>query len=125
MMRKHLDAKGEVDYDYKEDTLFFKIQNREYVKSIDFEDMVLDVDKEGFITGIQVFDVSKLFKLSKEALRNVKYTQFNTKVEKNVITVQFMFTCVQRNKTIVERGENMIRESPSPLLEREVECIVA
>ncbi len=122
---KPLRAKGEVDYDHKEDTLFFKIKDREYVKSIDFEDMVLDVDKEGFITGIQVFDVSKLFKLSKEALRNVKYTQFNTKVEKNVITVQFMFTCVQRNKTIVERGENMIRESPSPLLEREVECIVA
>ncbi len=125
MTTKHLEAKGEVDYDYKEDTLFFKIKNREYAKSIDFEDMVLDVDKEGFITGIQIFDVSKLFKLQKEALRNVKYTQFNTKVKKNVITVQFMFNCVLRNKQIVERGENMIRESPSPLLEREVECIVA
>ena len=49
---KHLDAKGngEVDYDYAHDIILFKVKDREYSKSVEFEDLVLDIDKEGFIT---------------------------------------------------------------------------
>ena len=123
---KHLEAKnkGEVDYDFKEDTLFFKIKNREYLKSIDFDDLVVDIDKEGFITGIQIFGASKLFKLSKEALRNVKHMSFNTKVENKVITLEFQFACMQRNKVVEMRGQNLVRESDSPLTEGDVLCTV-
>ena len=124
MEPKHLDArgKGEVDYDYKNDILFFKVKDREYTRSLEFEDIVLDVDKEGFITGIQLFDASRLFRADKDALMKVRRWEFNTKVEENVITLQLMFEMVKRKKVIVEQGQNLVREATSPLNDSEVLC---
>lgn len=124
MEPKHLDArgKGEVDYDYKNDILFFKVKDREYTRSLEFEDIVLDVDKEGFITGIQLFDASRLFRADKDALMKVRRWEFNTKVEENVITLQFRFEMVKQNKVIVEQGQNLVREATSPLNDSEVLC---
>ena|SRR3989344_4547266 len=126
MKDKHLDAKGkgEVNYDYKNDTLLFKIKDREYVKSIDFDDLVVDIDKEGYITGVQIFEASEMFKIDKEALRNIKYFEFDTKAENNVISIRLRFTHVRRNKQVIERGENLRRESASPLIDSEVLCTV-
>ncbi len=123
---EHLDArgKGEVDYDYKEDTLFFKIKNREYKKSLDYGNFVLDIDKEGFITGIQLFDASKLFKIDKNALLKVKRWEFNTKVENKIITVQLTFETVKRNKVIIEKGHNLERETTARLQDSETMCTI-
>jgi len=124
METKHLDArgKGEVDYDYKNDTLFFKIKNRTYLKSLDFGNLVLDVDKEGFITGIQIFDASKLFKMEKDALLKVRSWEFNTKVENKVINVQLSFEVVKRNKVIAR--QNFERETTAQLHDSEVLCTI-
>jgi len=75
---KHLDAKGkgEMDYDYSNDILFFKVKNRDYDHSIELEDVVLDVDKEGYTTGIQIFGASKMFDVDKDSLRNVRKWEF-------------------------------------------------
>jgi uncharacterized protein YuzE len=55
MTKPYLNAKGkgEADYDYANDILFFKIKDREYSHSIELEDIVLDIDVSGIITGIQ------------------------------------------------------------------------
>ena len=126
MTNKHLDArgKGEVDYDYKDDTLFFKIKNRDYDHSIDFEDFVVDIDKEGYITGIQVFGASELFKLPKLALNNIKYMEFDARAENNIIKLRLLFRCMLRNREIVQAGENLERESTSPLQDKAVLCSV-
>ena len=65
MANKHLDGKGkgEYSYDYKNDVMFFKIKNRDYLKSIDFDNFVADIDKEGYITGVRIFDATRIFKL--------------------------------------------------------------
>ena len=114
MKTKYLDAKGKgiVDYDFEEDTLFFKVKNRDYLKSIDFGDFVLDVDTKGFVTGIQIFDASKLFDVSKTTLNKVKRWQFHTKVEENKILLQLSFEAVNKNKTVVER-HSLVRDYPS------------
>ncbi len=121
MELKHLTAKGngESDYDYINDILFFKIKDREYHKSIEFEDIILDIDKEGFITGIQIFDASSIFKLSKEAVKEIKKWFFEIKVENNIINIQLMFKTMIRNK-IIERGQNIVRKSPSLLKDSEI-----
>ena len=120
---KHLDAKGngEVDYDYAHDIILFKVKDREYSKSVEFEDIVLDIDKEGFITGIQIFNASNMFKVEKESLNEIKNWNFEIKVENNVIFVQLTFEIVKRNK-IIERVQNIIRKSPSLLKNSEV-CV--
>lgn len=120
---KHLDAKGkgENDYDFANDVLFFKVKNREYDHSIELDDIVLDVDNEGYITGIQIFDASKMFNIEKDALRNVQKWEFTVRTEGKVIFIQLMFEMVRRNK-FIERGQNLIRESSSLLTDSEVMC---
>ena len=127
MQTKHLDAKGkgQIDYDYQEDVLFFKTKGREYSESIDLDDVVVDIDQEGYITGIQIFEATKLFKLSKEILRNIKQMEFNSKGEGKVITIQLFFISTFRNKVIAQQGQNIIREASSPLTPAEVLCTVA
>lgn len=112
-MKKHLDAKGkgEYKYDYRNDILLFKIKNREYLKSIDFDNFTLDIDTEGFITGIRVFDASKVFGLTKIALNNIKNFEFNTSAENKVITIQLKFMSVLRNKPVIKGSENFVREA--------------
>ncbi len=43
---RHLEAKGKMDYDYANDILFFKLKDREYAFSIEFHNIVIDIDKE-------------------------------------------------------------------------------
>ena len=123
MKPKHLDATGlgEMDYDYNNDILLFKVKDREYGHSLELEDIVLDIDKEGYITGIQIFGASAMFNADKNALRSVRKWEFTIKAEGNVISVQLVFEMVRRNK-IIERGQNLIRESSSLLIDSEVQC---
>ena len=133
MENKHLDArgKGEYTYDYRNDILLFKIKNREYAMSIEFENLVVDIDKEGFITGLRIFDASQLFKLSKIALNKVRSFEFNTKVEtgakkEKVITIQLRFVPMLRNKPMIKQGQDIVRESfSSQIKNSEVLCTVA
>ena len=115
METKHLNAKGkgQVIYDYTNDILLFKIKNRDYDKSIDFDDnnLSIDIDKEGFITGVQIFDATEVFNLKKGVLQEIKAFEFNSKCENNVITIQLKFVCVLRNKQIERCGQNFIREA--------------
>jgi len=123
METKHLDAKGkgEMDYDYANDILFFKVKEREYDRSIELEDVVLDIDKEGYITGIQIFGASNMFNIQKNALQNVQKWEFKVKTEGKVVFVQLMFKMLRRNQ-VVERGQNLVREAPSLLTDSEVMC---
>ncbi|MCX6706891.1 MAG: DUF2283 domain-containing protein [Candidatus Woesearchaeota archaeon] len=128
MKGKHLNAKGkgESSYDYKNDILLFKIKDREYKLSLDFGNLVVDVDKEGFITGLRIFDASQLLRLSKLALKNVKQFEFNAKVEEKVITIQLRFMSMLRNKCLVKQGQDFVRDAINSKIEdSEVSCTVA
>ena len=97
---KHLEAEGEMDYDYANDILFFKVKNREYDFSIEFQNMVIDVDKEQFIVGIQIFDASDFLKINKSNLRKITKWQFKAKLKDNEFRVDLYYQVVARNKTI-------------------------
>ena len=128
MTNKNLDAKGkgEYSYDYRNDILLFKIRDREYSLSIDFDNLIADIDIEGFITGLRIFDASRVFKLSKMALNNVRAFEFNTKVEDKIITIQLRFTAVLRNKPVIKQGQDFVREAlGSQIKNSEVLCTVA
>lgn len=128
MGNKHLDArgKGEYVYDYSNDILLFKIRDRDYNISLDFENLIVDVDTKGFITGLRLFDASKIFGLSKLALNSIKQFEFNTKVENKVITIQLRFTSVLRNKPVIKHGQDIVREAVnSHIRDSEVMCTIA
>ncbi len=111
---KHLEAAGEMDYDYVNDILFFKVKNREYSFSIEFQNMVIDVDEEKFIVGIQLFEASKFLEMSKINLREIPKWQFNAKIEKGVIELRLNYQLQIRNR-IYEKSPIIIQEDKSGL----------
>lgn len=128
MKNKHLDGrgKGEYNYDYRNDILLFKIKDRNYLKSMDFGNIIVDIDEEGFVTGLRIFDASEMFKLSKVAVAKIKQFEFNSKVEDKVITIQLRFTSILRNKPIIKQGQDFVREAlDSQIKDSEVLCTIA
>lgn len=99
-MERKLEAEGEMDYDHVNDILFFKIKNREYDFSLEFQNFVVDVDEEQFIVGIQVFDASKFLRISKANLRQVSRWQFKARLNNGELRIDLYYQVIVRNKTI-------------------------
>jgi len=120
---RHLEAEGEMDYDYVNDVLFFKIKNREYSFSIEFQNRVIDVDEEKFVVGIQIFNASKFLRLSKINLREISKWQFKTKIEDGIIELRLNYQIEIRNK-VYEKSPIIIQENkskiPSPQMVRTI-----
>jgi len=122
MTGKKLEGKGEVDYDYKHDILFFKTKDREYVKSIELLDnLVVDVDKEGFLTGIQMFDASEYLNIDKKSLLQIPNWQFTINVHENIIEIRLVFQIKIRNK-IVEKNPIISQQINQKLPNSELVC---
>jgi len=102
MMNKErtLEAEGEMDYDYVNDILIFKVKDREYDFSIEFQNMVVDVDTEQFIVGIQIFDASKFLKIDRGHLGKITKWQFKAKLKENEFRIYLYYQVVVRNKTV-------------------------
>ena len=95
-----LEAEGEMDYDYANDILLFKMKDREYDFSIEFQNMVVDVDSKQFIVGIQIFEVSEFLKMSKEHLRKITKWQFKAKLKDNEFRIDLYYQVIVRNKIV-------------------------
>ncbi|MDO8556138.1 MAG: DUF2283 domain-containing protein [Nanoarchaeota archaeon] len=114
-----------MSYDYKHDILFFKVKDRTYKQSIELDDIIIDLDTEGYATGLQIFDAAKMFNTDKMTLRNIKTWEFSINIENGKITIALMFIMTRRNKIIVERrGQNLIREIDNKNINTEVLCTI-
>jgi len=111
---KNLEAEGEMDYDYVNDILFFKVKNRDYDFSIEFQNMVIDIDEEKFVVGIQIFDASEFLGISKVNLREVPKWQFKAKIEQGVIELRLNYQIEVRNK-VIDKNPIIIQENKSNL----------
>lgn len=120
---RNLQGKGEFDYDYSEDMLFFKLKNRDYEKSIELHRFSIDIDKENFIVGVQIFGASDFFGMSKEQLRNVKKWSFQASTDGKRLEIRLVFQTVFRNK-IIEPRPIIIEEMKEPLPDSKVVCIM-
>ena len=114
MKPKCLEAEGEMDYDFINDVIFFKIKNREYDFSIEFQNMAIDVDEEKFIVGIQLFEASKFLRMSKVNLREIPIWQFKARIDKGIIELRLDYQLKVRNK-IFEKNPIIIQENKSGL----------
>lgn len=113
-IERTLEADGEMDYDYINDILFFKVKNREYLFSLEFQNMVIDIDEEKFITGIQIFGASEFLGISKINLRQIPKWQFKARINKGTIELRLFYQICIRNK-IIEKTPIIIQENKSNL----------
>ena len=126
-MRNHLKAKGKIDYDYKEDAIFFynvsPNEGHEYVKSHDIDGLIIDLDSHDHVVAIELLDASEKLNVSKAMLMEIKGGKFSAKVNKKLIKLAFFLTMVQRNKERIATL-NLERLNREAIKETALECAV-
>ena len=130
MTQKHLDGTGKSEfvYDFNSDILMFKVKDRDYKNSVEFQNFVADIDIEGFVTGIRVFDASTVFGIDKYTLTHIVKWGFKTSVESGMITVRLSFVGQVRNKELpVENFTQQLTTALNDynLTDSSVECALA
>jgi uncharacterized protein YuzE len=120
---RKLEGSGVVDYDFVNDILFFKVDKREYSHSIELLGYVVDLDIEGFVVGLQIFNASNQFGISKNALRVIKSWKFEASLIEDVLEVKVFFNMIQRNK-IIEKNQILVQKMGENLPNSTVLCRV-
>lgn len=110
---RKLEGKGVMDYDYKNDILFFKIDNREYDWSIEFENLVIDIDTEDFIVGLQIVNASRFLGVPKEHLK-INTWQFKARITPESIEIRLTCKVTIRN-TIKEFSPIIVQQNTESL----------
>ena len=122
MTGKRLEKKGEADYDYKHDILFFKVSEREYSRSIEIENFAIDIDKEDFLVGIQIFEASKFLKIKdKKVLMSIPKWQFEANMQDGRIEIRLTFEIKQRNQ-IIEKNPIILQNVDEDLPNSRLLC---
>ena len=124
--------KGEVDYDFKHDILFFKTKNREYQRSLELDNLILDIDSEGYIVGIQIYEASHFLNVERLKLRDIPNWEFNVKTEqmdqqgKKITKIEFrlVFQVRVRNKLIEKNPIIMPQPIDEKLPNSDLMCFV-
>lgn len=99
MKPRHLEGKGEMDYDYVSDIFF--INNGEKVKaSIDIGDFVLDVNHNNLICGIEVMDASENMGISKDFLKNIKNIRMSVNYNTNHVYILLVINFQKKGKEV-------------------------
>lgn len=123
MKERYLEAEGEMDYDFVNDILFFKVKEREYDFSLEFQNMVIDIDNEKFITGIQIFNASEFLGIQKQYLRQIPKWQFRARINQGVVEIRLFYQISIRNK-IIKGNPIIIQQNtanlPSPQMVRTI-----
>ena len=120
---KYLGKEGAFDYDYVNDILFFKVDEREYAFSVELLDYVIDLDIEGFVVGLQIFDASKHFGMNKNSLREVKNWRLEARIRAGVIEVKLIFTSILRNK-MIEKNPILVQRIDGNIADSRVVCTI-
>lgn len=123
MENKTLEKSGSFDYDYLNDILFFKVNEREYSHSIELLDYVIDIDTEEFIVGLQIFNASSYFNMTKDSLRDVKNWSLKASIKNNVLEVKLVFNSVLRNK-IIEKSPILVQRIEEDVPNSQVICTI-
>ena len=121
--KKILREKGSFDYDYLNDVLFFKVDEREYSHSMELLGYVIDVDTEGYVVGLQIFGASTYFNMSKDCLRKVVSWKLDARVTDGILEIRLLFTSMLRNR-IVEKNPILVQNLNESLPNSEVLCMV-
>jgi uncharacterized protein YuzE len=122
MNKKIFNKKGEWDYDFFSDILFFKVKEREYSHSIELKNLVVDVDSENFIVGLQIFNASRFFNIDKPLLRQMNSWKLEASIENNILEIRVLFNIIQRNK-IIEKSPILIQEINRDMPDSKIICV--
>ncbi len=99
MMLPHSDL-SKYDYDLENDSIFFYGTNKKYKKSLDLDDIIIDVSEDNYAMAIEILDASKKFNVPKSDLLNVQFFDAEIHVSEETIKVIMKLAIKKRNGLI-------------------------
>jgi uncharacterized protein YuzE len=85
------------DYDLENDSLFFKYKGKKYKTSTRIDNIILDLGVDGSPVGAEILNASKMFKVPKSAIKNLKNFYAEISISKESIEMKFTISVVVRN----------------------------
>lgn len=86
-------------YDKEEDILSLS-RGREVKASIDIGDFIIDIDHNGFVTGIEILNASLNLDISEEKLQNLKQASMRVTYKPNHVYVFLVMQFEDKEKDI-------------------------
>ena len=85
------------DYDFENNSLFFYGTDKNYKYSIDLDGIILDISEDDFVMTIEILDVSKKFKISKNERPNINNFSAEIEISKETIKISMKLGLNKRN----------------------------
>jgi len=100
-------------YDKEEDILFLS-KGRKVKASIDIGDFIIDVDMNGFITGIEILNASENLKLTEEQLSSLQEASMVVNYKPNYVVIYLVMKLKEKEKDLtipltVDLGHGSVR----------------
>lgn len=92
--------KTNLDYDMKNDMLYI-FRKGDFKANLDLEDVILDIDKNNRVTGIEILDASKHLNISKDILSKAIRADFKTVYKKRAMIVQLLLSLPGQERNAV------------------------
>ena len=106
-------ANTKIIYDEEEDILFLS-KGRKVKSSIDIGDFIIDVDSNGFISGIEILNASDNLKISEEQLKELEEASMSVTYKPNYVCIYLFMKFNKKEKDItipltVDLGHGSVR----------------
>ena len=111
-----MQGKGKYTYDNENDIVMFKIKNKEYSHSNEYEEIIVDLDKNRLVSGIRIFDASEILTIKKEYLEECKEIRFNIKIKNDIIELDVKIRTIDKNNQIVHYSKKICKKMDSNYL---------
>jgi len=100
-------------YDEEEDILFLS-KGRKVKASIDIGDFIIDVDTNGFISGIEILNASENLKISEDQLKELQEASMAVTYKPNYVYIYLVMKFEKKEKDItipltVDLGHGTVR----------------
>ncbi len=101
---KKIQQFGKMDYDEENDLLFFSLTRSEYLHSLELHDIIVDLDKENKIMGIEMFNAAKLLNVSPNSIIDTIQCMINIIVHKGKLQIHFFFK-IEHHGEIIQKEQ--------------------
>lgn len=101
--------KGRYRYDPEYDTLTYRLDGR-YARSLELDDVVLDLDPDGAIIGLRVFEASSLFGLDRANLAQVSDFRFSAQRADGVVSIDVSFVPLSNGEPLLRQRQSIVRD---------------
>lgn len=107
------------DYDPEEDLLYIYDENKKSKGSVEFADLIIDLDKNQNVVALEIFDASRYLsyltnrRITKKQLKEIEKATLYFSVKKGLILIKFFLPLKKERIPVPIMIQNMHYHSPS------------